>query len=324
MRGGTEGWDARNVSALRRAVELVTLGDIAVMSTGAVAFVLLSAALHACWNFLLKRAGGTQEVVALSKVAEVTLLAPVFLVGFAPGLPSLTDALWWSGVAAIGVAATYVTLAQAYRHGDLSFVYPVARGAILVFLPVVGWWTLGERLSPLGIAGLAAIVLGIVALNVQGTGRATVRGLAHALRGRATLYATFAGAFTAVFTVWDKRAIERLPPFAYMYLYTALVALGYATWLRVRVPREEVARTWRAWGPSIAAIGLMNTASYLLILLALRTGVTSYVLGMRQLSIAGGVALGWRYLREPITPGRTVGVALILGGCLALAVASVA
>jgi len=90
----------------------------------------------------------------------------------------------------------------------------------------------------------------------------------------------------------------------------------------VRVPREVVGRTWRSWWPSIAAIGLMNTASYLLILLALRTGVTSYVLGMRQLSIAGGVALGWRYLHEPMTPGRTVGVALILAGCLALAVAS--
>jgi uncharacterized membrane protein len=107
-----------------------------------------------------------------------------------------------------------------------------------------------------------------------------------------------------------------------MYLYTFIVAVGYAAWLKARVPRQEVARTWRAWWPSISAIGLMNTASYLLILLALRTGVTSYVLGMRQLSIAGGVALGWRYLREPMTTGRTVGVALILAGCMALAFAA--
>ncbi len=71
------------------------------------------------------------------------------------------------------------------------------------------------------------------------------------------------------------------------------------------------------------AIGAMNTSSYLLVLFALRTGVTSYVLGMRQLSIAGGVALGWRFLREPLTPGRLAGVALILSGCLLLSVAAV-
>lgn len=292
------------------------------MPLGAVLLVLLSAALHASWNFLLKRAGGTPEVVALSKVTEVTLLAPVFLIGYAPGLSSVREALWWSGVAAVGVAAVYITLARAYRLGDLSFVYPIARGAILVFLPLVGWVTLGETLSPLGVAGLAAVVLGIIALNVQGTGRAAVRGLARTLGGRATLYAMLAGFFSAVFTVWDKRAVVHLAPFAYMYLYTLLVAAGYAAWLRVRVPRHEVVRTWRQWWPSISAIGLMNTASYLLILFALRTGVTSYVLGMRQLSIAGGVALGWRYLREPMTAGRTIGVALILCGCLALAVAA--
>lgn len=312
------------MSAPCRAVELVTTGDIPAMSPSAVALVLLSAALHAWWNFLLKRAGGTQEVVALSKVAEVVLLAPLFIVGYAPGLPSLGEAAWWSGVAAVGVAATYITLAHAYRHGDLSFVYPIARGAILVFLPVVGWLTLGERLSPLGVAGLASIVAGIVALNLQGNGRAALRGLRRAMGARATIYAVLAGFFSAVFTVWDKRAIARLHPFAYMYLYTFIVAIGYATWLRVRVPRQEVVRTWRAWGPSIAAIGLMNTASYLLILLALRTGVTSYVLGMRQLSIAAGVALGWRYLREPMTAGRSAGVVLILAGCLALAVAAAA
>ncbi len=292
------------------------------MSLGAVALVLLSAVLHASWNFLLKRAGGTQEVVALSKVAEVTLLAPVFVLFFAPGLPSLREAFWWSGVAAIGVAATYITLARAYRHGDLSFVYPIARGAILVFLPLAGWVSLGERLSPLGASGLVAIVAGIIALNLQGSGRQALQGLVRALGGRATLYATLAGFFSAIFTVWDKRAVARMQPFAYMYLYTFIVAVGYAAWLKARVPRQEVARTWRAWWPSISAIGLMNTASYLLILLALRTGVTSYVLGMRQLSIAGGVALGWRYLREPMTTGRTVGVALILAGCMALAFAA--
>jgi drug/metabolite transporter (DMT)-like permease len=225
-------------------------------------------------------------------------------------------------VASVGVGANYATLAHAYRHGDLSFVYPIARGAILVFLPLAAWLALGELLSPRGAAGLAAIVLGIVSLNAEGIGREQRQRLARALASRATVFALLSGLIAAGFTIWDKRAVARMEPFAYMYLYTLIVAVGYALWLAVRVPRADVRRTWHASWPSIVAIGLMNMSSYLLVLLALRTGVTSYVLGMRQVSIAAGVALGWRFLHEPLTAPRVGGVGLILAGCALLAAAA--
>jgi len=301
---------------------LASTRDIPVMPLDAVALVLLSAVFHATWNFLLKRSGGTQEVVALSKLAEVIVLAPVFLVGFATGLPSPGESAWWAGVAALGVALTYIALARAYRHGDLSFVYPIARGSILVFLPVAGWIALGEHLSVLGAAGLAAIVAGIITLNLDGFDRAALRRVATVLRGKATVFAVLAGLTSAVFTIWDKRAIGRMAPFAYMYLYTLIVAIGFGLWLKARVAPDVVRQTWRRHWPSIVLIGLLNTASYLLILFALRTGVTSYVLGMRQVSIAGGVALGWWFLQEQMTRGRRVGGGRILTGGLTLSVAA--
>ena len=66
---------------------------------------------------------------------------------------------------------------------------------------------------------------------------------------------------------------------------------------------------------SVSADGLVYT-------FALRSGVTSYVLGIRQVSIVGGVALGWRYLKEPLSPPRLVGVSCIVLGCLLLSIAS--
>ncbi len=292
------------------------------MAIGTLSLVLLSAVLHASWNFLLKRAGGTQVVMSLSKVAEVAVFAPAFLLAFAPALPSVQEAVWWAGIGSIGVAANYVALSRAYRLGDLSFVYPIARGAILVFLPLSGWLFLGEHLSPLGATGLGVIIGGIVVLNLEGFGGDALRRLGAALTGRATLYALLSGLIAAVFTVWDKRAILRLAPFAYMWLYTFFASLAFATWLVRRAPRDEVQLAWREHRWRIVTIGVLNTSSYLLVLFALRTGVTSYVLGMRQLSIAGGVALGWKFLREPLTTGRLVGVALILSGCLLLSVAA--
>jgi len=289
------------------------------MPPSALLLVLASAALHAAWNFLLKRSGGTQVVVGLSKLAEVVLLLPAFLLLAAGEVPHGRVTLGFTLVAAVGVGANYVLLAQAYRHGDLSLVYPVSRGAILAFLPIAGFVALGERLSRAGVVGLAGIVGGILVLNLEAFSRAALGRVAHALGGRATLYAVGAGFVAALFTVWDKLAIQRMAPFAYMYLYTAWVALGYAAWLRTRVAPEDVIRSWRGAWRSIVAIGLMNTASYLLALLALRSGVSSYVLGIRQVSIAFGVALGWRVLGERMTAPRGLGVSMIVAGCLLLA-----
>lgn len=286
------------------------------MPPSAFSLVLASAVLHATWNYLLKRAGGTQQVVALSKVAEAVLLAPLFVWGFAAALPAAGTVLWYTGVAATGVGLNYAFLAHAYRHGDLSVVYPISRGAILAFLPIAGWLALGERVAPAGVAGLGAIVAGILVLNLPGFSPEAIRALGASLRSRATAYSVAAGFVAAGYTVWDKGAIRHLAPFAYMYLYTVLVAGGYATWLAWRIAPVEVWHTWRAHRTAIVAIGLLNTCSYLLILLSLRTGVTSYVLGMRQLSIAVGVFLGWWLLGERLTRPRLCGVGLIVAGCL--------
>jgi drug/metabolite transporter (DMT)-like permease len=241
-RVGVTGW---NVGVRGEAVEEARGGrDSPTMPLSAIALVLLSALLHASWNLLLKRAGGTQEVVALSKIVEVVLFAPVFVWGFAADLPEAATVAWFTAVAATGVGLNYLFLARAYRHGELSVVYPISRGAILAFLPVAGWFALGERVAPLGVAGLLAIVCGILVLNLPEWSRSAVRGLATSLRGRATLYSIAAGFVAAGYTVWDKRAVAVMAPFAYMYLYTVLVALGYGVWLATRVASGATRQAW--------------------------------------------------------------------------------
>src|SRR5574338_1007040 len=101
------------------------------MSVTAAILVVLSAATHAYWNFLLKRSGGTQLFVGLSKVGEVVMFAPVFLLLVVPQIARHHGLLSLAVVGAGFVLVNYVCLAWAYRHGDLSFVYPIARGSIL-------------------------------------------------------------------------------------------------------------------------------------------------------------------------------------------------
>src|SRR5262245_26738445 len=101
--------------------------------------VTISTATHAYWNYLLKRAGGGDIFVALSKVAEAVLFAPVF------ALVALSDARTTSGmwplvvVGAALVLVNYAALSRAYAGGDLAVVYPVSRAGALLFLPALGY-----------------------------------------------------------------------------------------------------------------------------------------------------------------------------------------
>ena len=291
------------------------------MTLTAALLVILSATTHAYWNFLLKRSGGTQLFVGLSKVGEVVMFAPFFLALVAPKIARFDGLFMLAAVGAVFVLVNYVCLAWAYRHGDLSFVYPMARGSILLFLPLLAFVTVGERVSAMGAFALALIVCGIVALQLPSLEWRALSSLGHRLRNPATTFALLAAFAAACYTLWDKHAVQRVPAFAYIYLYTAITAVAYGAFIWRRYPRTEVAAQWRAHRWPILQVGFLNITSYLLVLVALRTGTSSYVIGLRQLSIAFGVLLGWWLLREQVSVPKRVGVVLIVSGCLAVGLA---
>jgi uncharacterized membrane protein len=285
--------------------------------------VFVSAFTHAYWNFLLKRARGGQLFVGLSKVAEVVLFAPIFLAIGLPDAARHVGLLW--PLAIVGAALTltnYVMLAMAYARGDLSTIYPISRGGVLLFLPVLGYLVFGERLDAVGGASLALIVGGIVILQLRAASWESLRGLGRQLAtSTATLFAMLAAAAAAGYTVWDKRAVGVLAPFTYFYTYTALVALAYALHIGRRYGWIAVREEWRTHRWAILQVGFFNTVTYLLVLFALRAGTSSYVIALRQLSVAFGVLLGWKLLGEPLALTKRLGVALIIAGTVLVALA---
>jgi len=278
--------------------------------------VILSAALHATWNYLLRRTGGSRTVAALSIVVEALLLLPLALVVLVSsgGIGS------WPFLLAIVVAAAlalanYAALMAAYRRADLSLAYPVARGGVFLFLPLLGFLVFGERLDARGWLALAMIVTGIMLLPLTRFDRRALGDLGRHLRGSAIGFALLAAAATAGYTVWDKYAIGFLDTYLYFAGYTVLLGLWFAVAL-ARSPHDEVLGQLRTHRGTIVIIGFLIAASYLLVLIALRDGMSTQVLAVRQLSIPIGVLLGWRLLRESLAPPRVIGSSLITGGCV--------
>jgi uncharacterized membrane protein len=110
-----------------------------------------------------------------------------------------------------------------------------------------------------------------------------------------------------------------VPLFAYFYVYTAATGLCYVAWSLQRDGAAAVRDVWANHGWTAVGVGVLNTVSYGLALMALRTGGSTYVIGLRQLSIVVGVWLGARVLGERIDTPRRVGVTLLVSGCLLMA-----
>ena len=99
-------------------------------------------------------------------------------------------------------------LQQGYRIGDLSLVYPLARGTGPMLLTTAAILVFGERPGPLALAGAAMIGVGTFVLACGGGG------LRQAHARRAVVFALLTGAIIASYTLWDKRAVSNLgiPP----------------------------------------------------------------------------------------------------------------
>ena len=287
------------------------------MPVPSVLLVIVSCFLHAWWNFVLKKAGGTTTFVALSKISEVVLFGIPFLVV----LYVEKSPVEW-GLVVVGAALTllnYVFLGKAYGSGNLSVAYPIARAGALVLLPVAGWLWQRERLSPAGVGALALIIAGVFLIQLRSFRNEDLLAGLQALGARANIFAGLAAAMVAAYTLWDQHAVRRMNPFVYFYAYTLLVAAAYGIKLvtceGISIAREE----WRRNRSPILQVGLLNTVTYLLVLLALKDGSATYTIALRQLSIAFGAVLGWVVLREEAAIPKRIGVGLLVVGCIATA-----
>src|SRR3954462_3153322 len=131
------------------------------------ALVAGAAVLHVTWNVLLKTAGDPLRAAAIGMATAAAVICPVaVVVWLATGRPAVAPGSVGLGVlSGVLEAAYFGFLASAYRRGDLSLVYPLARGTAPLLAVLVGVLVLKEQLGALGFLGVAALLVGILALQ---------------------------------------------------------------------------------------------------------------------------------------------------------------
>jgi drug/metabolite transporter (DMT)-like permease len=287
------------------------------MTPTALALVLGSAVTHATWNLLVKRAGSHGEGAPfawLFTAASGVLLAPVALWLVASGSVRVDGrGLLFVLGSAVLHTASFLLLQRGYRAGDLSLVYPLARGTGPLLASAAGVTLLGEPRSALAMVGALLVAGGAFVLTGGGD---ILRD--HAARAAAG-YGLLVGATIGAYSVWDKYLVGQLavPPLFLEWCLSSSMAL-LVTPLAWR-SRTSIRATWRVTWRTAVVAAVLSSLSYVLFLTALRAAPVSRVAPARELGILLGVAMGGGLLGERDTRRR-----LAAAAAMALGVALVA
>ena len=288
------------------------------MSLLALVLVLTGSVAHAGWNLLLKRSDNKEVFVWSLLVAGSLLLAPLGAVLI--WLNPITAPGYWLLLATIVVHVYYfVLLGRGYARGDLSLVYPIARGIGPMLVPVLAVLTLGEQIAWPAVLGIVFIIIGIYVVSWWGRFREILTAPLSFLRDSGIRYALLTGLTITVYTLVDKRGVQHVQPILYMYLLTLGVAAGLAPYILRNYGWAPVLQEWRAHAWPILVAGLLVFVAYGLALTAFSISRVSYIAPAREVSIVIGVLAGVLILKEPFGRGRLVGSALIVFGLVLIA-----
>jgi drug/metabolite transporter (DMT)-like permease len=206
----------------------------------------------------------------------------------------------------------FLLLQRGYQTGDLSLVYPIARGLGPALSTLGAVLLLGERPSYIVLSGLVLIVTGIVLLTVRTNG--TIR---HP--GTAVFYGVMTGLSISVYTVWDKYTVDRLE--VSPLVLEAFAGLGISLMLTPVAARrrDDVRRVWRDHKKEVIGVAILAPLSYILILTAMSFTPLTYVAPCREVSILFAAILAARFLGEGNVTRRLGAASLIVAGVIALA-----
>lgn len=285
------------------------------MSALALALVLAAAVIHATWNYLLKRSGGGTAFVWLFALLSALIYAPVAAVVVwwtRPPLTSMSFVLM--AASALIHTAYFMLLDRGYRTGDLSLVYPLARGSAPLVTVCVAVLLLNEQPSALAVAGALLIAGGAIVLT------GNFRGLKESGSLAAVVFALLTGCMIASYTVVDKLAVAAffVPPLLQDWS-SNLGRVVIMTPMALH-QRQELVRVWRRWRGTVIAVAVLCPLSYILVLTAMVFTPVSYIAPAREISILVGALIGARLLAEAHATRRLAGAGAMVAGIVCLAI----
>ena len=272
------------------------------VSLGVFLAVLGAAFLHALWNALIRVGASRIQAMVILSVMEVPMGLAV--IAFRPLPPA--EVIPWVLAAGCAHFAYKFFLAHAYEVGDLSRVYPIARGAAPMIAAVAGVFLLADTVRPIEYAGIAVLGLGIATM---------ARGVFTDGESRRLLPFAFGSALaTASYTLIDGMGArvsgDAIAYVGWIYVLDGILfAAGMAAMRGTQILRADA----RAWGMGAAA-SVASYGAYAISVWAMTVAPIALVAALRETSILFAVLIGWLVFGERMTRNKALAAALIVGG----------
>lgn len=287
------------------------------MPLSALALVIIAAFTHASWNLLAKRAANSQHFVWMYSAGTTVLWLPIVAGVFFISRPTFGIA---EVIALIGSALLHtaysLALQRGYKVGDLSVVYPMARGTGPLISFFGAMLVLGERPSWVASAGALLVVAGVFLL--AGGPRLFSAGTSPANR-KGLLWGVITGTFIASYTVWDGRAVKLLLISPVLIDYGGNVLRCLLLSPRTYRTRQTLIPEWRRYWRYALGVSVLGPLGYTLVLYAMQQAPVSHVAPARELSMMVGAWYGAKLLDEGEFSRRLLAAAIIVAGVLCLA-----
>jgi len=270
--------------------------------TGPLLLALCAAFVHAGWNLLLSRARDSEQATATAAAVGAVAFAPVAALTWDVS----SKAIPYAAVSGVLELVYLMMLARAYQEGELSLVYPVARGSAPVLVLLFTVVVLGATPAAGAILGIALVATGVIL--VRGGGAPDPRHFRLALAIAVAI---------ASYTLIDKQGLKHADPLPYLELAVAPPALVYFLIIRRRKGTAGL-RT----DTVLAGLGIFG--GYSLALAAIKLASTEdvpSVQAVRESSVVIAVILARLILRERVTKARLAGAAAVVAGVAAIALA---
>ena len=274
---------------------------------------IASALCHALWNLAARRVSGDLVVLWLGFGVGATLVFP-FAAGLwirgDSGADLSLEAIQFMVVSGIVHSVYTLLLSSAYRQGEISLVYPVARGSGVAMTAGLGYLFLGEQLSGSGLAGICLVLIATLCFGIPALRSTGAR--------QGYLFALGVGFTISIYSLVDKAGVTLVHPVLYIWaMFTISFLFLWPVVVRRHMGEPIRGRARRLWR-YVGVVGTGYLVSYLLMLFALTLGPVSYVVASRESSVALGATLGIIFLGERLTVAKVLAIVVMTGGLACL------
>lgn len=276
------------------------------MSTLTFLLVILSAVLHASWNFVAKKYAGNYSVIYLSFLfsSVVTGLISIPFIADVSLTTELIALLMATGVfhAVYGFVLTFT-----YMNGDISTLYPIVRGSGIAGAVILSMVILREQVEPVSGFGVATVISGIAILSYRRNRKAT--------SPKGIFLALICGSLIMSYTIMDKLLVTEVHPIPVMAASQIISVLMFLPYVLLK-RRTELKTTFRTLLKPVILISVVATSSYLIILYVMQIAPISRIVAVREASVVFGAIAGYILLKEDFSKVRLLGVVLVMLGII--------